>query len=179
MQQLADKSDVEKYLPVAKGCKANEINFYLLEEQSLTLTKWLGDCFFTELSTKGDEPKFQVLLQGGVWNEGKNNCAGLIKVLAYLAYGEYLVFNNFTDTPFGIKIKNYQDGLPTPPEQLETLRLRYRNKGIAYFESCKEYLCANREYFCYKGDCGDKCGCKSECGCNGHEKSNVKIRTLY
>lgn len=179
MQPLANKTDVERFLPVAKGCQAKDIEFHIMEEQSLTLKKWLGDCFFKEWETKKTQPEFVILLNGGPWKDGEKYCDGLIKVLSYLAYGEYLVFNNYTDTPFGVKIKNFQDGLPTPPEALETLRARYRNKGIEYFESCKEYLCANKEYFCYKGDCPSECGCKNDCGCGTSKSSNIKIRTLY
>lgn len=173
MQPLASKTDVEKFLPVAKGCQAKDIEFHLMEEQSLTLKKWLGDAFFKEYEAKKTDPEFVILLDGGNWKDGEKYCDGLIKVLSYLAYGEYVVFNNYTDTPFGTKIKNFQDGLPTPPEALETLRLRYRNKGIEFFESCKEYLCANKEYFAYKGDCpADHCGC-------GTENKSIRTRTLY
>lgn len=168
MQPIANKTDIEKYLPVAKGCKANDIEFYIAEEQSITLKKWLGDCFFAEWETKKDEPKFQTLLNGGSWGTNRY-CDGLIRVLSYLAYGEYVVLGNYTDTAFGVKIKNFQDGLPTPPEMLETMRARYRNKAKSYFESCKEYLCANKDYFCYKGDCG----------CDSTPTQRAKVRTLY
>lgn len=178
MTPIITKSDVGNYLPAAKNCHSN-LEFYIQEEQSTTLRDWLGMCFFSEFEKPGkaDEETFNILLYGGFWGDGKKYCEGLRKVLSYLAYGEYVLLNNYTDTPFGTKIKNFEDGLPTPPETLEKLRVVYRNKAISFFETCKEYLCANKEYFCYQGDCPNGCGESGESKTN--PRIRVKGRTLY
>jgi len=117
------------------------------------------------------EEKYQRLIYGGEYNYAgrlhKN--IGLKRVWLYYAYSQYILLNQFNDTANGHVRKDSEWSIPVPLKEINDFSNKYRNMGLAAFESVMEYVKANREHFPQLSFC-KSCGNFGSCKCGKTNK---------
>lgn len=137
-------------IQVAENCDWNVLQNYIRERQNIDVLKILGSCFYTDVLKNIEELEYQVLLNGGEYEALSGNKKihfGLRRVLAHYSYGAYVYRKGFVDTPFSVVVKQSQDSIPVPTNELRNLKIEHRNIGDYYWELTRDYLCDNRDAF--------------------------------
>lgn len=164
---------------VAENCNYNVIRNFVLERQNLDIQGLLGSSLYVDVITNLDADKYDHLLNGGTYTGCDNTLkmhSGLRRVLTHYAYASYVYRKSFVDVPFGVVIKQSQDSIPVPTNELRNLHDEHRDIAFRYWKQVADYLCASREVLTlWKGDC--ICGaCNKNGGKPTGAESNAKTR---
>lgn len=121
----------------------------IAEAQRVELKPRLGDPLYIELMKDQPDPRFTVLLEGGVWECGKTAglLTGIKTALAYYALARIVRDGNIQPSTYGAVVKDDQHS--QDPEKTERQR-QYRElfaQADAYMAEALEYLGHNREQF--------------------------------
>ena len=111
-------ADISKARDLSTSGKPRKINQYIEDAELSDLRPLLGEELYQDLITNptatddGDYPK---LLQGSTYTYGDYDYThpGIRAVLVDFAYARYRFFGNDTDTAFGFKEKQFDDGINT------------------------------------------------------------------
>ena len=122
----------------------------IAEAQRVELKPRLGDALYIELTKDQPDPRFTVLLEGGVWECGGRTVGlltGIKTALAYYALARIIRDGNIQATTYGAVVKDDQNSMD--PEKTERQR-QYRelfSQADAYMVEALRYLSQNREIF--------------------------------
>ena len=174
----------EGVLQVSEHCAWDVLLNYIRERQRTDITSLLGSCFYVEVLQNIENPVYQDLLNGGVYedNEGKSKIHyGLRTILAHLAYAAYAYRGGMVDTPFSFVQKRMQDSIPVPINELRNIHDENRAIANDYWKLTQEYLCDNKELFenfdskdCASYGCNDDDSCESG-GLKSHRTAKMTI----
>ena len=166
------KSDFEGIADVANHCDTRKLDQAIREAQTFDLEELFCE-FWNVIDTNWDDPKYQKLIDGGIYEgcKGNRTFAGVKKILAYYAYSRYIIINNFNDTPSGNVSKSNDFSIPKTIKEIEFMADKYRSMGYKEYQKAAAYLCKNKDSFEDFNDYECKpCGCNGICG----SKTSVK-----
>jgi hypothetical protein len=76
----------------------------------------------------------------------------------HASYAAYIFRHGLVDTPFGVVQKLNQDSLPTPINELRSIKNEHYNNAEMYFSKFKDFIYTLREETiikdCYLSTCG-------------------------
>lgn len=140
ISQLARPCDTEEEMAVAM----------IAEAQRVEVKPRLGDALYLKLMEETPEDRFNVLLEGGVWEDkckGPNLLTGVKTALAYYTLARIVRDGNIQATTYGAVIKD--DQYSADPEKTERQR-QYRelfSQADSYMAEVLVYLTKNRQTF--------------------------------
>lgn len=127
------------------------------------------------------ELKYQLLIYGGTYTDRAGrlrNNIGLKRVWLYYSYAQYLLLNQFNDTANGPVRKDSEWSIPVPLKEVNDFSNKYRNMGLAAFESVMELIQANKADYPQLTFCGS-CGKFASCNCGKTKKmTGFKFSTV-
>lgn len=187
-----DLNDFKGIGNVAKHCNYEKLEIAIQHAVLQDLKPLLCNLFnAVEVAWQEDETtagsEMYALINGGEFT----NCAGYTErqiglkgVLAYYAYGRYLMLNQGDDTPNGLVTKNSEWSIPKPLAELERMSDHYRNMGRTLYKTVEQYAYMNKEQlpgYCYENfacDCNGCCGLQPMNKGYGIRSKNVEKHDL-
>lgn len=141
----------EEISQLARPCTTDEdmANAMIAEAQRVELKPRLGDALYLKLMADSPEERFNVLLNGGEWEDncGDHLLTGVKTALAYYALARIVRDGNIQATTYGAAVKDNQ--YSTDPEKTERQR-QYRelfSQADSYMAEALSYLAHNRKTF--------------------------------
>lgn len=142
MKLLVTKQACEAFLQVSFFRKDNDFERFIRQAQSFHIKPLMCDDFFQDLIQETPLRNYDLLLNGGSYSyQGRNYYFdGLKAVISFFAYARYIFLGHQCDTPFGVKEKNYQDGLQLSSSERKDTKTLYMQNAYTLWEDCKMYI---------------------------------------
>lgn len=162
-QLLISIEDFECIGQIAKHCNWEQLCMFIREQQNLFLLPKIGYCLLSKLlnTENAADPTIIKILCGGEFTDAVGNKQyffGLKRVLVHASYAAYIFRHGLVDTPFGVVQKLNQDSLPTPLNELRSIKNEHYNNAELYFSQFKDFFYSIREESiiseCYQDTCG-------------------------
>jgi len=181
IQQAEYKTLFSGVVQVSDHCSWDVLQNYIRERQNIDVHGLLGSCLFTDLIKDLTGTKYNDLLNGSNYtgcDSNEKTHFGLKRVLTHYAYAAYVYRKSFVDVPFGVVVKQSQDSVPVPTNELRNLHDEHRSIAYEYWKGVEQYLCSAKETLTlWKGEC-TSCSCDKCSGdCNCSPKSPKSNRT--
>lgn len=159
MELLTNASEISDRLNVSIFRKDFDMEKYIREAQLFDLKPLVCDDFFQDLTSGNPMRDYDLLLYGGNYTFQERNYyfEGLKAVIAYFAYARYVFTSHQTDTPFGIKEKNYHDGTPLTQAERRDMRTIYLQNADILWKDCVKYIERNIKNFPEWENCSENC----------------------
>ena len=141
----------EEISQLARPCTTDEdmAKAMIAEAQRVEIKPRLGDALYLKLTDDSPEDRFNVLLNGGKWEDscGDHLLTGIKTALAYYALARITRDGNIQETRYGSAVKDDQYSMD--PEKTERQR-QYRelfSQADSYMAEALNYLAHNRQTF--------------------------------
>lgn len=160
---IISRPDFDCIGQVAKHCNWEQLCLYIREQQNLYLLPKIGYCLLEKLKddANAEDPIIKKILGGAEFTNAaghKDYFFGLKRVLAHASYAAYIFRHGLVDTPFGVVQKLNQDSLPTPINELRSIKNEHYNNAEMYFSKFKEFIYTLKDENiikeCYLATCG-------------------------
>jgi hypothetical protein len=137
-----------------KPISANNVGKFdtlALETQIKDLKPLIGFDMFQDLLQNPTETANKALLDGGeyTYNGVTYEFKGLIYVLCYFFYANYVMTSWYADTFTGFVSKNHDNAQPASSGDKKNLRDLNIEIALQYWEDCKHYIMANSSDYSY------------------------------
>lgn len=138
-----DKSDFDCIGQVAKHCDWDQLCVFIREQKNLFIIPKIGYCLVKIIDANPSDETVQKLLCGGEYEKPDGTPGyffGLKRVLTHASYAAYIFRHGMVDTPFGVVQKLNQDSLPTPLNELRSIKNEHYNNALLYMDDFKAFL---------------------------------------
>lgn len=145
MRLLINREDINKYFRVSPNRREEDIERIVRDVQLFDLKPLVCEVFFLDLVKEvNGEDRYSFLLNGGNYGFENFYLQGLKACLSYFFFARYIFSSHLEDTPFGIKEKNYQDGLQISRQERKDFYIEHRQNAHSLWEECSLYLNRNK-----------------------------------
>lgn len=174
MKILVSKQECSIHLGVSFHRSSDSFERFVRQAQTFDVKPLMCDDFFEDLTSESPKRNYDTLLNGGSYTfEGRNyHFEGLKSVISYFSYARYVLLGHQTDTPFGIKEKNYEDGLQISSAERRDTKTMYTQNAYTLWEGCKKYIERNNKDF------PEWTACVSTCGKENEKKGRFRLSLI-
>lgn len=138
-----DKSDFDCIGQVAKHCDWDQLCIFIREQKNLFIIPKIGYCLVKVIDANLTDETIIKLLCGGEYEKPDGTPGyffGLKRVLTHASYAAYIFRHGMVDTPFGVVQKLNQDSLPTPLNELRSIKNEHYINALLYMEDFEGFL---------------------------------------
>lgn len=159
MKLLINKKDCNAHLGVSFHRNNDDFERFVRQAQIFDLKPLMCEDFFADLTSTTPKRNYETLLNGGSYtHKGRNyHFEGLKAVISYFSFARYLLLGHQTDTPFGVKEKNYSDGLQISNTERRDTKTMYVQNAHILWEDCQKYIERNPADFPEWDACNSGC----------------------
>ncbi len=145
MQPLITRSDIARYKQIAKTPHDDKLNEQILDAQLLDVQPLIGESLFNKIIAA--PLAYADLMDGGIYEHDGISYTnyGLKMVLAYFAYGRYIMFSSAIDTPFSVVEKLSDNSRPVEASAKKTIYTLNREAAHQVWDNVRNYLIRTRQ----------------------------------
>ena len=133
--------DIRRIRPIAENVNDQKrLVPYIEECEKLFLLPAIGAAVYKQLDSQDKPENFDVLMDGGYYDNDTKYFCGLRQAMGYLVYSRFARNQNVNATAFGFTQKNSQFSDPVDDKTVVRIANDAEKVGLGYLKGCIEYL---------------------------------------